>query len=367
MATPIILSTGSSSGAGTAGQGREDLEVGETVTLQDTEAANTGASYVWEFLNIPEGSSTTLVNPTTATPTFSPDISGSYWIKTTVNGIESSSEILSIPLTNTLGRIPAFEEETVYDAAGNLKGWHPALTFFMRQVDALLASSSGISGTYERRVESAVEEGSATTEQTTGTVSFGGSLVGLNAKIEEAVVGGTVTINCKIEGVTALTVVLDVGSPTEIQITALVGAHPVVAGDEVTVEVVSSTYDNAANLAAGLTVNVMLVNDEAFPPLGDGADGLTLTSVKIATHSATTGERVLVDPTAGGFNVNLPAISVGNKGELVAVKNQSDSVNPVSINPNGSDTVDGQSGYTINSAREAQILQSDGVSDWLIV
>ena len=40
--TPIIQSSGSTSGPGTAGQGRNNLVPGETVTLSDTAAANAG-------------------------------------------------------------------------------------------------------------------------------------------------------------------------------------------------------------------------------------------------------------------------------------------------------------------------------------
>ena len=146
MATPIILSTGSLSGAGTAGQGRKDLQNGETVTLSDTEAANAGASYLWEFEDIPIGSSTVLNNPATATPDFSPDTEGSYRVRCTVNGIDFSIEVLAVPLTNTNARIPSFEEETQYDAAGNMVGWHEAMDQFMRAVDG----SVGGGGSDER-------------------------------------------------------------------------------------------------------------------------------------------------------------------------------------------------------------------------
>ena len=138
MATPIIQSTGSTSGAGTAGEGRNDLVIGETVTLSDTEAANSGASYLWEFEDIPIGSSTTLNNPATSTPDFTPDVIGSYRIKATVNGTDSSTEVLSVPLVNTGSRVPSFEEQLEYDAGGNDKGWHEALTSFMRNGDNLL-------------------------------------------------------------------------------------------------------------------------------------------------------------------------------------------------------------------------------------
>lgn len=362
MATPIILSTGSISGAGIAGQGRDDLVVGENVGLEDTEPLNVGAAYSWVFEDKPIGSSTNLINPTSATPSFIPDISGSYRVRATVNGTDSSFDILAVPLANTGGRIPSFEEEEGYDEAGNTKGWHEAMTVWMRAVDALLGSGSA--AIYERRVESAVAEGSDTTEQTTGNVSYPGSILGLAAKIEEAVIGGTVTINCKVEGATTLTVVLDGTNPTRNFVTEVPGVHTFSADDEITVEIVAASYDNAANVVAGISVNVVVVASTLSIPL---ETQLTLTDVKIANYTAGVGERVLVDPTSAGFDVTMPVVTGINKGDIVAVKNQSDSVNPVQVLPDAGHTIDGQPGFTMTGAREAQNFQYDGVSDWLII
>jgi hypothetical protein len=141
-ATPIIVKTGSISGPSTPGQGADDLVAGEVVTLSDAEAANAGASYEWSFLDIPVGSVASLVNPTSPTPFFTVGSSGSYWVQCKVDGVDTASEIFARPLANTGARIPAFQEQTTYDEAGNVKGWHPALTDFMRTTDVLLPSSS---------------------------------------------------------------------------------------------------------------------------------------------------------------------------------------------------------------------------------
>lgn len=135
-AVPIIQSTQFTPGAGTPGQGRNDLVIGETVTLSDTEGANSGASYSWTMVDRPIGSAAFLVNPLTATPTFVPDVTGTYYLRATVNSLFSSDELLAVPLPNTGSRIPAFQETTQYDAAGNAKGWHEAMTAFMRDVDS---------------------------------------------------------------------------------------------------------------------------------------------------------------------------------------------------------------------------------------
>lgn len=136
MATPIIQSVGSVSGAGTPGQGRNDLVKGETVTLSDAEGANVGASYGWVWKDIPIGSAAVIIGPTTATPTFVVDVEGSYWVEAVVNATDSADEILACPLPYTGARIPAFGEETEYDAGGNAKGWHEAVDQWMRAADA---------------------------------------------------------------------------------------------------------------------------------------------------------------------------------------------------------------------------------------
>ncbi|MBW2691000.1 MAG: hypothetical protein JRE57_00020 [Deltaproteobacteria bacterium] len=138
--TPIIQSTGSTSGAGTAGQGRNDLVAGETLTLSDAEATNVGAAYLWTLDDRPIGSTAVLSSATSATPTYVADLEGSYRAKCIVDTLHSATEVHAVPLAVTGSRIPSFAEQTQYDAAGNLKGWHEALDDFMRQVDSLLGS-----------------------------------------------------------------------------------------------------------------------------------------------------------------------------------------------------------------------------------
>jgi hypothetical protein len=139
MATPIIRSTGSTSGTIT-GHGRKDLVIGETVTLTDAETANVGATYIWTFLDTPVTSTASLSGASTPTATFSPDVTGSYRVHCLVNGISYSEEIIAVALSYTTARIPAYNELTQYDGDGNTKGWHTDQTLFMRQTDAALSS-----------------------------------------------------------------------------------------------------------------------------------------------------------------------------------------------------------------------------------
>lgn len=142
MAVPIIQSVGATSGAGTAGAGRDDLVAGERVDLTDEEIVNVGASYLWEFDEYPIGTTPVMVDATTSTPYFvvnpDPTLAGTYVVRCTVNGVESSKEFLAVCLPTTGSRIPALNEEEEYDGGGNAKGWHPALTKFMRETDQRL-------------------------------------------------------------------------------------------------------------------------------------------------------------------------------------------------------------------------------------
>lgn len=149
MATPIIQKTGASSGASIGGQGSNDLVPGERVDLADLAVANSGATYFWEFEDTPIGTSPTMNDAATATPHFFVDadasLAGSYRIKATVNGVDSSVEVFAKPLTNTGSRIPSFQEQEQYDEGGNSLGWHEAMTIFMRLVDTALVSGSDAS------------------------------------------------------------------------------------------------------------------------------------------------------------------------------------------------------------------------------
>jgi hypothetical protein len=143
MATPIIRSVGTISGPGVDGQGRNDLIAGETIGLSDAEPANSGHAYFWEFEDVPIGTAPVLTGATTATPSFlippNHALAGSYRVRCTVDGIDTTFVVIAEPLHVTGARIPSFQETLGYNAAGNVKGWHEAMTVFMRNSDAKLS------------------------------------------------------------------------------------------------------------------------------------------------------------------------------------------------------------------------------------
>jgi hypothetical protein len=150
--------------------------------------------------------------------------------------------------------------------------------------------------TYERRVESAVDAGSATTEQTTGHTNFSGSVIGLSARIEKAVTAGTVTCNLKVDGVTTLSVELNTDYPTSRRQVVPIGAFKVGADKNVSVEIVAASYDNATSETAGITVVATLVNEglaqapvteTAYPP--GWLDGLEMSFNTVSTVDIAAG------------------------------------------------------------------------------
>lgn len=148
MSLPILLKTGSVSGAGSSGKGANDLVIGETVTITDLEPSNAGATRLTVFEDVPIGSVlTALTNPTSDSPQFVPDVTGSYRIKMTVDGVWVATEVYAVPLTNTGSRIPSFQEQLEYDGSSNQLGWHEAMTKFMRQVDAAVVPITLNAGT----------------------------------------------------------------------------------------------------------------------------------------------------------------------------------------------------------------------------
>jgi hypothetical protein len=193
VAAPIIRSSGSTSGVVT-GQGRNNLVIGETVTLTDTNPANIGASYLWEFLDIPIDSTATLATPTSASSSFGPDVTGSFRVKATVNGAAFSVAVLAVPLPKTGARIPSFEEKTEYNAAGNTKGWHEALTAFMRTMDSSFQQVKVSSG------------------DTTQSYLFSALAAGAHISITKLNPGGDETVQIAVSGNLGH-VVQDDGSP----------------------------------------------------------------------------------------------------------------------------------------------------------
>lgn len=300
MATPIIQSNGSVSGAGVPGQGRNDLVPAETITLSDVEAGNVGASYFWSFDDTPIGTAPTLLNPTTATPSFvvhgDPLKSGSYRVRCTVNGSEVSVEVLAVPLPVTGARIPSFEEETQYDKAGNVKGWHEAMTGFMRAVDETLGDLGATAS--ERTAAAVVPNGTNSVELELGPVIYPGSALAVGIHGDEPVTGGAVNVSVRVNGITKYTATMNVGSPSYGFSVQTPGTYPIVQGDRISVTVAGAALVTASGNPLAVSIAVTLSNSLStdvltIPNASNTQKGITKLSVLPA---------VPTEPVAVGTN-----------------------------------------------------------------
>lgn len=95
----------------------------------------------------------------------------------------------------------------------------------------------------------------------------------------------------------------------------------------------------------------------------------TLVTTKTGAYAITSSDRnglIQADATSGAFNISLPtAASVGN-GFFVSVKKIDSSSNAITIDPNGSETIDGESTKAISEQFETLSLVSDG-SNWKLL
>ena len=143
--------------AGAAGKSRDDLVVGQPVTLKNSDD-NGVRSWRWALVSRPYGSSATLSNVVAAQPTFTPDVPGSYLIQLTVNeGREGErarviGAVRNAAIFGISTRYPAGGEGSeanwlvdFADGAGpvtNTFGWWPDLNDWFRMISAAATAVS---------------------------------------------------------------------------------------------------------------------------------------------------------------------------------------------------------------------------------
>ena len=84
---------------------------------------------------------------------------------------------------------------------------------------------------------------------------------------------------------------------------------------------------------------------------------------KASDYAASSGDYVLVDASSGNITITLPEPS---KATQVDVKKIDSSTNAVTVEPNGSETIDGSSSKTIDTQYESYTFISDG-TNWYII
>jgi hypothetical protein len=143
----------SGAGSGTSGLSRKDLWVNKACTLTCT-SPPAGATFLWELLYGPPGSTAVIINPNNVAATFTPDkLTQSFRLRLTINaGGPGNVFIFIIACTfdttgiaaNRSWRTPAVnEQETEGNFVGNPNGYSPD---YDQIIFDLLANAFGGSG-----------------------------------------------------------------------------------------------------------------------------------------------------------------------------------------------------------------------------
>ena len=77
------------------------------------------------------------------------------------------------------------------------------------------------------------------------------------------------------------------------------------------------------------------------------------------------GTVILADSTGGAFSVNLPA-AADNLDRVIVVKRMNAGANTITIDPNGSETIDGVATHPLTTQYDTIMIISDG-SNWSII
>jgi hypothetical protein len=113
------------------------LVLGATVQL-DNDGNGGETTWLWEFMDRPEGSAAVFSDPTIANPTFVADVEGTYLLRLTVNlglGDEATdTQIAGVAQLLSLQRIPAAGEEVESSAT---RGWALAANRLLRVLDTI--------------------------------------------------------------------------------------------------------------------------------------------------------------------------------------------------------------------------------------
>lgn len=127
---------------GSPGVSRDDLWLLGQVQLV---CASVNASYDWEILDFPPGSTATLDTPNAQTCNFTPDLYGTYLIRLITNGGGAGNvQVLdAIVRFDALGvqanrgwRIPALGETTEDNVGGSVRGWDRPIRFILEDLEA---------------------------------------------------------------------------------------------------------------------------------------------------------------------------------------------------------------------------------------
>lgn len=93
--------------------------------------------------------------------------------------------------------------------------------------------------------------------------------------------------------------------------------------------------------------------------------GWTVTAVQTGAYTAAAGQLVRCDPSGGAFTVTLPT-AVGISGRQIGIKNTTSDATTITIDADGSETIDGAASVDMSAGLASLTFASDGAG-WMVV
>jgi hypothetical protein len=120
--------------------------------------------------------------------------------------------------------------------------------------------------------------------------------------------------------------------------------------------------------------NVVQLDGSARLPAVDGSQLTNLPapsvlytySAQSASFTAAAGYHYSLNTSSSALTVTLPAVSTVSAGAAIRIKLK-DATNGATLTPNGADTIDGLSSFSMTNTKQSLTLVSDGTSDWEII
>ena len=128
--------------------------------------------------------------------------------------------------------------------------------------------------------------------------------------------------------------------------------------------IITFSSSDAINGEANMTYDGTTITLNDNVKTGGGMNN-TVSSVKTSGATLSVDEHIiLADPSGGAFTLTLPAVS-GLAGTIFIIKNSTASTNILTIDGDGSETIDDQTTYTMGTPYASITLICDG-SEWWV-
>jgi len=139
------------------------------------------------------------------------------------------------------------------------------------------------------------------------------------------------------------------------------GANSILTSSDLNTQF-NTVYNHSNDLSGTCITDATLTNDK----FATGAIANSTVTSKSAAYTITTSDQINLGNASGGaFTYTLPTAS-GNSGLRLVIKKTDSSENAITINGNGSETIDGDTTLLLNSENDFVEIVSDG-SNWAII